>query len=481
MPEVPPHEPELAPEPPPAPAEDEFLYHLHRGSELLMKDRVHEAKEELEHALHQQPQDARSQDLLAGVYFRLGIYPRAIDIWTRLVDAFPEDPTLRVNLGLALLKTGQTAEALTHFEAALQIQPDHERAWGYMGLIRWRQGRAAEAREAFLKGGQVAMAERMDEAFASAQAEREPTPAASEAPAVDAKAAAALVTAATARLDQEHRAELRSAAAEAIEQLDADEVQVELAPSRSPSAGASTGTSSGASGSGAWRSVEPAKEPMPQDRRPQQIGSASLLPPLSRLLERWALDLPEDAHLAIGTGGELFVRTDADLHCRLDGLMAVQGELRTAAVRRMARGKELGELFGGSSPIFRWHGPVSAILSPPSGERFVGMRLDEDVLYLREHHLYAFDGSLSFESARLPLANESVEMTQVYGKGAVVISLEREPKAVLVQEKSEVRVDPARLLGWIGRLFPSAPKGTAPYSAAAPKLAFRGSGVVLIT
>ena len=51
---------------------EDFLFHLSRGSELLQDNRVHEAKEELERALHLQPRDTQGQDLLAVVYFRLG-------------------------------------------------------------------------------------------------------------------------------------------------------------------------------------------------------------------------------------------------------------------------------------------------------------------------------------------------------------------------------------------------------------------------
>ena len=61
-------------------ASEEFLFHLYRGAELLQDARVHEAKEELEAALDLQPRDPKGQDLLAVVYFRLGLYPRAIQI-----------------------------------------------------------------------------------------------------------------------------------------------------------------------------------------------------------------------------------------------------------------------------------------------------------------------------------------------------------------------------------------------------------------
>src|SRR5512147_2487731 len=65
-------------------ANEDFLFHLYRGSELLQDNRAHEAKEEVERALHLQPHDAKGQDLLAVVYFRLGLYPRAISIYEQL-------------------------------------------------------------------------------------------------------------------------------------------------------------------------------------------------------------------------------------------------------------------------------------------------------------------------------------------------------------------------------------------------------------
>ena len=62
-------------------AAEDFLFHLYRGSELLQENRVREAKEELERALSFQPRDAEGQGLLGVVYFRLGMYPRAISIY----------------------------------------------------------------------------------------------------------------------------------------------------------------------------------------------------------------------------------------------------------------------------------------------------------------------------------------------------------------------------------------------------------------
>jgi hypothetical protein len=72
-------------------AQEDFLFHLYRGSELLQENRILEAKEELEFALTMQPSDPKGQDLLGAVYFRLGLYPRAIQIYEGLSLQFSRD------------------------------------------------------------------------------------------------------------------------------------------------------------------------------------------------------------------------------------------------------------------------------------------------------------------------------------------------------------------------------------------------------
>src|SRR5271163_1011400 len=76
-------------------ANEDFLFHLYRGSELLQDNRVLEAKSELEHALTLQPRDPKGQDLLAVVYFRIGLYPHAIQIYEALLRENPRDHSLR--------------------------------------------------------------------------------------------------------------------------------------------------------------------------------------------------------------------------------------------------------------------------------------------------------------------------------------------------------------------------------------------------
>lgn len=140
---------------------EDFLFHLYRGSELLQDNRVHDAKEELERALQLQPRDTQGQDLLAVVYFRLGLYPRAIAIFEQLRRKNPRDTALLLNLALCYLKTGQPPMARTALEQLLEINPVHTRAWGYLGLACERIGDLVTAERAFRQGGHDQMARRI--------------------------------------------------------------------------------------------------------------------------------------------------------------------------------------------------------------------------------------------------------------------------------------------------------------------------------
>jgi hypothetical protein len=149
-------------DPPPMDSSNEdFLFHLYRGSELLQDNRVHEAKEELERALHLQPRDSKGQDLLAVVYFRLKLYPLAIQIYEQLRRRNENDTALLLNLALCYLKTGQPQLARRDLEHLLSLNPGHARAWGYLGLACERLGDLVHAENAFLQGGHTQMAKRV--------------------------------------------------------------------------------------------------------------------------------------------------------------------------------------------------------------------------------------------------------------------------------------------------------------------------------
>ena len=106
------------------------------------------------------------------MYFRLGLYPRSIEIYEELMRDFPNDASLAQNLSLCYLKTGQPDKARTLLEHLVMTQPDHLRAWSYLGLVHERLGNYEKALAAFDRGQQPGMARRMEELLASAMPPR---------------------------------------------------------------------------------------------------------------------------------------------------------------------------------------------------------------------------------------------------------------------------------------------------------------------
>ena len=95
-----------------ASGDEDFLYHLYRGGELLATGKALEARDELERAFQLKPENPKAQNLLGLVYFKLGLLERAAEVYYRLVEDNPSDATLRVNLGLVYLKVGQVDQSI---------------------------------------------------------------------------------------------------------------------------------------------------------------------------------------------------------------------------------------------------------------------------------------------------------------------------------------------------------------------------------
>jgi Flp pilus assembly protein TadD len=442
------------------PYEEEFLFHLSRGSEMLVDNRVEAAKEELERALAVQPHDAKGQDLLASVYFRLGLYPRAIELWSHLVRQHPDDVALRVNLGLVLLKTGQPEDARANFAHAALVEPKHARAYRYLGLAEWRCGNLDRAREAFLRGGEVTMANRMAEMLGERDERTSDSPSTS--------------------------GEVRALAATALEQFIEPETMLAVEPAR-----ASAATT------GAWQVVEHVAdrarvhdrahehvraEPTSGAETARQEGRPVVLPlgapvlddvaALTQQLARWTVPSDETTALAVAPNGLMAVDTRASVAMRVGRVRARRGALTHAPLaRRSRRATDDGLLGGEADPIVLCEGPVHALVAPPPANRFVALALEDETLFLVERFVEAFDAGLESESARVTGLDPVLSLR---GRGTVVLRVPEEPCAMTVRAGETVYVAPGALVGWTGRLFPV----DEPTSAA--DLALRGDGMVLV-
>ena len=467
---------------------EDFLYHLYRGSELLQDNCVPQAKEELERALKLQPQDTEGQGLLGVVYFRLGLYPRAIGIYEEIIKDRPNEVSPRVNLGLCYLKTGQMHLARDVLEEVIQRVPDHLRAWGYLGLTFERLGELAKAEAAFEKAGQPNLARRMQRLLAEqAQPQQEP-------------------------VDPE-RAEVRLAAADAVQELDGREggfsralADDESDPSRS----------------GRWRAVElgdASVPPLPRQRRmpslvgrlgpavpaisdPSELGRDSVPPPPSlrapppslrapqatsgALALEGGLAFPEPPTKVLLTGTRIgtFVTSDG-FSARSDVLSTVvfgSSSITPTPLMRRLRGRETGEPFGAGANV--WHGyegAARAVVIAGRDRTLWALELADEFVYVREASLLAFESTVRYENGRLPAGGrEPVAMVQLSGKGFAVLETHGPVSALSVGQETQAVVRVDDVIGWTGRLLGQAVETDAAPGRLPGAVAFSGEGALLL-
>jgi uncharacterized protein (AIM24 family) len=163
--------------------DEEFLFHLNRGSELLSRGETEGARTALERAQELRPKDAKVLGLLGQAYYKLGRFGDACEVWQRLVDDNPVEPAARVNLGLANLKAKRWPEAVKQLEIALDLNSEHKKAMGYLGLALLESGNPQKAREWFTKTGSDQMVARCDELLAGRPPAHRAAPAATPDPA----------------------------------------------------------------------------------------------------------------------------------------------------------------------------------------------------------------------------------------------------------------------------------------------------------
>ncbi len=428
-------------------ATEDFLFHLYRGSELLQDNRVHEAKEELEQALKLQPRDAKGQDLLAVVYFRLGLYPRSIEIYEELIREFPRDAALAQNLSLCYLKTGQPDKARTLLETLVLAQPDHMRAWAYLGLVHERLGDYEKARAAFHRGEQHGMARRMDDLLASgAPARSLSVPPPDFKPSDDGTAASSPFH------DLEREVTLTGIPAVP---------RIATVPPAAVS------------------SERPSAVPL-QD---VPVAASGEIGTLANLARGSLLKFPHEPGLWLHPSGLVLARVETSFAARLSDIQLLAGDAQAfkheRLLRRM-RNRTLDEPLGGAdTPMVLLGGAGYLALGPREGEQLVAFRMDGDFLFVRESVLVGFESSLTYESGRLAaFQGDAVALVQLRGRGGVV--LRARGRLVTSEVKADKTVIVARdaVVGWAGRLLPRELSPEEAMGGASGLISFAGEGTV---
>src|SRR5215467_8521398 len=79
-----------------------------------------------------------------------GKFGEAIPLYRELNQAVPNNPGLKLNLGMALHMAGKKREAIPELEAAVKLKPDLTPAWLFLGTSHLQLGETTAAIKAFM-------------------------------------------------------------------------------------------------------------------------------------------------------------------------------------------------------------------------------------------------------------------------------------------------------------------------------------------
>jgi tetratricopeptide (TPR) repeat protein len=419
-----------------------YVAHLTSAGELVASKKFGEAEGEILRALSAAPADPKALTLLALVRFKLGRLEDAHATYREIAGVSPHDAGARRNMGLLSLKLGRLDEALPDLEMAVRIAPGDARAWSYLGYVYAKKGEVVQAAAAFRRAGQDALASELDQA---AKVQRPPTPVRGGGALGRPVALAPPLPPMPGVSAEKRPPSVRSPA---------DPVEARLeAPAHAVSSSAGTL-------SGSPESIDP-----PQPREVQAVPLLSFV--LARLGQAPAPAIPPGAfRLAIAD----------EAHARADAILAGSGAIKWERGVRRAQGRVSSEPLGrqGGAPYFRLTGGGEIWIAGPVG-RWLPLRLADDVLYVREDRVLAFEGALTWEAGEVP--NTGLRMLQFRGRGTVALELPADAIAIKVTDEKPTLISAARLYGWVGRLVPHGERmpGAAPF-----QLGCQGEGVVLL-
>jgi hypothetical protein len=208
--------------------------------------------------------------------------------------------------------------------------------------------------------------------------------------------------------------------------------------------------------------------------------------PLSELAtEELVRPADSDEAFEIAPGGALIMRVTDKLMARLEGVHVTSGDLTYEPATRRSRGHQTQDKFDyGGTPLFTVSG--NGYLVATAGKyQFAAVALDDDILYLREDLVFAFESSLRWENGNVPGLRGSklpprCPIVQFRGDGALVLRTRRPLVRVKLTTNGVVLVDAERIAGWIGRVIPRAvvPAENGPLGAMCVECT--GEGIVLV-
>ncbi len=477
-----------------------------RGGEYLQEDKVEEARDCFDGALKLAPDHEKALGLLGLTHFRLSDFESASRIYEKLVAKNPSDASYRLNLGLVHLKLDRPVEAIAELGKSRDLDPSQIRTVSYLGLAYARNGEYEDAYEAFLRADQSNLATEMEQYLdaptrkairdrvgaAEERAESPESPESASEGGIEPEMASGegepelMFRSETAEETAPDAQQDETAAAPELGEVDADAAS-DAADSESDAADSESTASAESepaavqeqANTGMITQAVEIVQPSAQAAAAKAAPGHSAPERVSSFATRRLLRPNEGGQtLEIGAGGVLIAQVHKRLISRTEGVMVSSGELGFEPATRRIRGQQSDEVFGsGDAKLFLVTGE-GYLLASAGGEHFTALSLDNDIVYLREECVFAFDPGLRWENGRIP--GSEFLVTQFRGTGCVAMRTPKEPLSVRLSSERVMYVDSEALAGWIGRVVPRLIKPAAGGRTSSPFVECSGEGVVLL-
>lgn len=494
-----------------------------RGSDLLKQGKLDDAQKAFRAALMLDNENARVLALLGLTHFRAGQFTQARPIYEELVERAPTDASHRLNLGLVYLKLGDSDKAIGSLEASRALDPSQGRAVSYLGLAYARAGRYAEAYRSFLLAGQNDLATEIESNLTAAERDTiqaqlrggearktpppppKPSEPRDEVPAPPAEAPQVSmpeIVVDRPELEQQVRDADEADRAFSAAALDAAAANDEAPPAPQTDPAAPAAVIDAPRMTDSLQFVLPERDAVPVPAEGQSMisravevvtpttavataarAASTATPPipLSQLATEH-LVRPDGSTdpFEVSADGALVIRVAERVLTRLDGVHVTGGELEYEPATRRSRGTQTDERFDfGGSRLHSVSG-TGYLIAIPGAQHFTAVALDDDIFYLREDLVFAFEASLRWENGNVPGLRGKLPVVQFRGDGAVALRTKQPLVRVKLPAQGVVYVDATRLAGWIGRVVPRAvvPPSNGPMGDVCVECT--GEGVVLV-
>jgi uncharacterized protein (AIM24 family) len=200
-----------------------------------------------------------------------------------------------------------------------------------------------------------------------------------------------------------------------------------------------------------------------------RLGAGSTAPiPLSQLATD-QLVRPDDGGepFEVTASGALVIRVTERVLTRLDGVHVTGGELEFEPAMRRSRGSQIDEKFDYGGARMHSVSGNGYLIAVGSEKQFTAVMLDDDIFYLREDLVFAFEASLRWENGHVPGLRGKLPVVQFRGDGAVALRTTKPLVRVKLPAQGVVLVDPSDALP-APPLTVEAPRAKTPTSKQPP-------------